>query len=198
MIDHVNQRPEVTSYGVAAVLLANAAMAMRNLIIVIVFTLSVQTQTLFVSVIPLGVVIVVSIALAAIETNWHDDQVSVELETPFTMRNALGFGALFLFVVLAGGIAESLLGRVGFYATAVVTGLVSSAGATTSAVVLYRSQTLSANPTLLAVMLATFASIVVKALLTVPSENRTFTRDVIVRTAVVLTLGAVSGVAVLL
>ncbi|MFB6186695.1 MAG: DUF4010 domain-containing protein, partial [Halobacteriaceae archaeon] len=69
--------------------------------------------------------------------------VEMDLDTPFSMRNALGFGALFLLVVIAGGIAQAQFGQFGFFVTAFITGLVSSAGATTSAVVLYRTNSLS-------------------------------------------------------
>ncbi|MFB6186696.1 MAG: MgtC/SapB family protein, partial [Halobacteriaceae archaeon] len=53
MLDHVRQNPQTATYGVAAILLADAAMALRNLVIALVFTLS--GKLLLGTVLPLGV-----------------------------------------------------------------------------------------------------------------------------------------------
>jgi len=175
MLDFVNDRPDVTPYAVAAILLADAAMALRNLVIALLFT--VQDGPLLGVVLPLGLVIVGSVAVAAVVADWHE-VVPVDLGSPFSLWNALGFGAMFLVVIVAGGLAQSQFGQLGFFVTAALTGLISSAGATTSAIVLYRTGTLTANATVLAVLLATAASIAVKAALTVTSGNRTFARQI--------------------
>ncbi|PSP86613.1 MgtC/SapB transporter [Halobacteriales archaeon QS_1_68_17] len=177
MLDHVSQRQAATSYAVAAILLADAAMALRNLVIAVAFTL--QGTPLWEAVVPLGAVILGSVGIAAVTADWSES-VDLELESPFSMRNALGFGVLFLVVVLAGAVAKGLFGTTGFYLTALLSGLVSSAGATTSAVLLYRGGTISASTAVLAVLLATAASIVVKAGLTAASPNRRFARQVAV------------------
>lgn len=191
MLDHVRQRPEARRFGVAAILLADAAMALRNLLIAVVFTF--PDDVLYGTVAPLGAVIFGSVVVAAVTADWGES-VTMDLETPFSLRNALGFGALFLLVVLAGGIAEIALGRVGFYATAAVTGLVSSAGATTSAVVLFRGGSLTGESALIAIMLATGASIAVKAALVLSSDNRAFVRSVVIWSGVLLLVaGAVSA-----
>jgi uncharacterized membrane protein (DUF4010 family) len=175
MLDHVDQRPDAASFAVAAILLADAAMALRNLLIALLFTF--PDQPLVGAVLPLGAVVVGSVAVAAWTADWHE-HVPMELDSPFSMRNALGFGAIFLLVVVAGGLARSGFGQLGFYVTAALSGLVSSAGATTSAVVLYRGGALTAPETTFAILLATVASIGVKAALTLTSTNRGFTRSV--------------------
>ncbi|MFC7201648.1 MgtC/SapB family protein [Halospeciosus flavus] len=183
MLDHVSQRSEAASYAVAGVLLANAAMALRNLIIVVVFTLP---GGLLTEVVPaLGVVVVGSFAVAALTADWSE-QVDIDLENPFSMRNALGFGAIFLAIVVVGGLAQSEFGNVGFYVTAFVSGLVSSAGATTSAVVLYRTGELSARAAVYAILLATASSVTVKAALAVTSPNREFARRIVFWSLVLL------------
>jgi uncharacterized membrane protein (DUF4010 family) len=196
MLDHVSQEPETRHYAVAAILLADAAMAVRNLAVALVFTSS--ADPLVGVVLPLGALIIGSVLLAYVTADWGGSDVEMDLETPFSLRNALGFGALFLLVVLAGGLAEVTLGRIGFYATAVVTGLVSSAGATTSAVVLYRGGSLTADSALVAIVLATGASIAVKAALVLRSGDRAFVRRVVGWSAVLLLIaGVTSAVAVL-
>ena len=192
MLDHVNQRPEAARYGVAAVLLSNASMAIRNLAIAVVFT--VGAGVLLEAVVPLASVVVVAVAVAAYSADWSES-VEIELSSPFTLRYALGIGALFLVVLLVGGFAEAAFGTSGLYLAALFAGLVSSAGATASAVVLYANGSITAIQATVAVLLATVASIVVKVGLTLPSPNRDFSRGVLVWSAVLLaSAGAVTGV----
>lgn len=171
MLDHVRQRPEAASYAVAAVLLADAAMAVRNLVIVLAFTFG--NGPLYGLVLPLGVVVLGSVAIAAFTAEWTES-VEMDLESPFSLRNALGFGALFAVVLVGSALAQALFGDQGFYLVAALSGLVSSAGATTSAVVLYTGGTLSATTAVVGVMVATVSSIVVKAALTLAGPTRSF------------------------
>ncbi|WP_435346965.1 MgtC/SapB family protein [Haloarchaeobius sp. HRN-SO-5] len=193
MMDQVRQNDEAVSYAVAAILLADAAMALRNLLIVVVFTIS--TDVLLGAVVPLGAVIVGAFAVAALTADW-DGTVDIDLESPFSLRYALGFGAMFLAVLVVGSIAEAQFGAAGFLATAVASGLVSSAGATTSAVLLFRGGPLDASTTVLAVLLATASSVLVKAGLTFASPNRTFARQVAVYSAVLVLAGGLGAVVV--
>lgn len=191
MLDHVRQHPDARAYAVAAILLADAAMAMRNLAIAVAFTF--ESGVLVGAVVPLGAVIVGSVAIAALTADW-DETVPMELDSPFSLRYVLGFGGLFLLVVVAGGVAAGQFGTIGFYVTAALTGLVSSAGATTSAVILYRGGGLSAEAAVVAVLLATASSIVVKAGLTAASPDRTFARRVAVySTALLVATAAVTA-----
>ena len=192
MLDHVRQRPEAASYGVAAILLADAAMALRNLAIALAFTF--PDRTLYGAVLPLGIVVVASVAIAAYTADWSE-AVDIDLESPFSMRNALGFGAIFLLVVVAGAIAEGQFGTTGFYVTAILSGLVSSAGVTSSAVLLYLNGTLAEGTAVVGILLATASSIVVKAALTVAGPSRQFAYRVTVWSGLLL-VGAIAAVLV--
>ena len=194
MLESVRQQPSTTSYAVAAVLLADAAMALRNLAIVLAFTLP---NVLVGALVPLAVVVVGSVAVAAVTADW-DTPVEMDLDSPFSLRNVLAFGAMFAVVVLAGGVAQSELGAVGFYVTAVISGLVSSAGATASAVSLYRTGSLAGETAVVAVLLATASSIVVKAALTIVGPSRRFATRVALWSAVLLVASLVSAVLVTL
>ncbi|WP_436910364.1 MgtC/SapB family protein [Halosimplex marinum] len=190
MLDHVEQRPAVSSYAVAAILLADAAMAARNLVIALVFTF--ETGLLVGAVVPLGAVILGSIAIAGYTADWTEN-LEMDLESPFSLRNVLSFGGLFLLVIVAGGLAAAEFGRLGFYVTAALTGLVSSAGATTSAVILYRGGGLSGEAAVFAILLATASSIVVKAGLTFAGPNREFAvKTATVSTVLLVAAGAVT------
>ena len=195
MLDHVRQRPETRSYAVAAILLADAAMAARNLTIALAFTL--ESGLLVGAVVPLGAVILGSFVIAALTADW-DENLKMDLESPFSLRSVLGFGGLFFLVVVAGGLAASQFGTAGFYVTAALTGLVSSAGATTSAVLLYRGGPLTAEEAVLAILLATAASILVKAGLTFGGPDREFaTRVAAFSTVLLVAAAAITAVATL-
>jgi uncharacterized membrane protein (DUF4010 family) len=171
MLDQVRQRPGAASYAVAAILLADAAMALRNLMIAIGFTL--RRGVLLEAIVPLGAVVIGSVAIAAYTADW-DEAVDIDLDSPFSLRNALVFGGIFLVVIVAGTVGKAEFGTAGLYITAALSGFVSSAGATTTAVVLYRGGAIAAGPATVAILLATAASILVKAGLTAMSPNRGF------------------------
>jgi uncharacterized membrane protein (DUF4010 family) len=193
VVDHVQQRPAAKTYGLAAILLADAAMALRNLAIVVAFTFP---NLLVGLVVPIAVVVIASVAVAATIAEWHEE-IDVDLQTPFSLRYALGFGALFLVIVLAGAIGNAEFGSVGFYVTAALSGLVSSASATTSAVLLYRAETISQTTATVGVLLATATSIVVKAGLTLSAGDREFVVRVALWSGAVVLAGAIATAVVL-
>jgi len=190
MLDRVARRPELASYAVAAVLLADAAMAVRNLLIAVAFTVGAGTPVLLGAAVPLGIVVVGSFVIAAVTADW-EETFDLELESPFSMRNALLFGAVFLVIVLAGGFAQAQFGSAGLFVAAALGGLVSSASATTSAVVLYRDGAIAEGTAIVTILVATAASIAVKAALAATSPERSFARRVALYSAVLLAVAAV-------
>jgi len=191
VLERVRRQPELATYGVAAILLADAAMALRNLAIAVVFTL--PDQPLLEAVVPLGAVVVVALAIAAATADWSAS-FDLELRSPFTMRSVLGFGAVFLFIVVAGAVAQARFGAGGLYVAAFLSGMVSSGGATTSAVVLYRAGTIDASVATTAVLLATVASISVKAGLSLGLHHRGF-RTKVAGWSVALVVTSLLGIA---
>lgn len=171
MLDHVRQQSDAVSYAVAAILLADAAMALRNLIIVLVFANNRRPMLGLVAL--LGVIILGSIAVAGFTADWSQ-RIDLKLDSPFSLGNALIFGGLFAVVLIGSTIAKALFGNAGFLLAAALSGLVSSAGATTSAIVLYNGNGISANTAILGVMVATIASIGVKAALALAGPTRPF------------------------
>ncbi|QZX98558.1 MgtC/SapB family protein [Halobaculum rubrum] len=162
MLDHATDRAESVSYAVAGVLLADAAMALRNLAIAIAFTVGGDLPVLVGVAAPLGALALGAVAVAAATADWRT-RVDLRLESPFSLRNALAFGAAFLVILAVSSLAQARFGTAGLYASAALSGLVSSAGATTSAVLLYRGGTVGADAATVAVLLATVSSVAVKA-----------------------------------
>lgn len=185
MLDHARQRPEVASYAAAAVLLAIAAAAIRNIAIAIAFTIGHAGGPLIIVAAPLGAVAVGAIITAGLTADWAEG-VELSLESPFRLQNVLGFGLVFLVVLVAGAFAELSFGTLGFYAATAATGLVSSGGATTSAVVLYRTEEIDGGVATIAILLATATSIGTKAILTSLGPNREFAKQVAVPCLVLL------------
>jgi uncharacterized membrane protein (DUF4010 family) len=185
ILDHVSQRPDAVAYGVAAIMLADAAMAVRNLAIAVVFTAT--REPLVAAVWPLGAIVVGAFAVAFLTADWSEE-FEMDLESPFSLRNALAFGALFLLIVVGGGFAEVAFGSTGLYVTAVLGGLVSSGAATTAAIVQYRNGAISPA---VAIMLATATSVVVKAALVATAPNRAFARQVAIWSTVLLVVAVV-------
>lgn len=188
VIDHVRQQPDMASYGVAAVVLANAAMALRNLVIVVLFTFP---EFLPGVILPLLAVVLASFLIAAVTTTWGS-AFSLDLKDPFSLRYAIGFGGVFLVILVAGSVANAEFGQIGFYAATGISGLVSSAGATTSAVILYRGGTLTELTTTIGILLATAVSIIVKASLVVTSQNQSFIYRVVSWSTVIILIGILS------
>ncbi len=195
MIDHVTQDADAAPYALASILLADAAMAFRNIAITVAFTLPAGLLAPLVpALVPLVVVGVGAVAVAAYVADWSES-VEMHLESPFSMRNALAFGGVFLLVVVAGAVAQQQFGAAGFVATAALTGLVSSAGATTSAVALYRTDAIGSETAMFAVLLATAASIAVKAGLTSISPERALSRRVAAWSTVLIAVAVLASVA---
>jgi uncharacterized membrane protein (DUF4010 family) len=171
MLDQVRQRADAVSFAVAGVLLADAAMAVRNLAIAVVFTFGTPRPPLLGAAVPLGVLVLGSFAVAWFAADWTTD-VDLDLESPFSLWNVLAFGAVFLVILVGGTVAKAQFGDLGFYVSALVSGLVSSAGTTTSAVLLYRQGSLGVQPAVVSILLATGSSILVKAGLATAGPDR--------------------------
>ena len=197
MMDHVEQRPDASTYAVAAIMLADAAMAIRNLVIAVGFSFGSPEPPLLGAVVPLGAVALGGLIVAVVIADWTESA-EMSLDSPFSLRNALGFGAVFFVIVVAGAIASSRFGAAGLYVTGALSGLVSSAGVTASAVSLYRTGAITANTAVITVLVATAASVLVKALLTAFSGSRSFALGVAGYSVAVLVAAAGATLVVVL
>ncbi|MFW6384557.1 MAG: MgtC/SapB family protein [Halodesulfurarchaeum sp.] len=193
MLDHAGRDPDGTDYAVSAVMLAISAMALRNLVLAMLFTT--PTHVLLSLAAPLGVIVVGGIAFGVYGMG-SADGIEFGLDSPFSLRYALTFGAMFALVTVVGSLAERSVGAAGVLVSAFVSGFLSSAAATTSVVVLFRAGTIETSVMTLAVLLATAASVLVKVGLAVSSSNRYFVKGVVSRAA--LLLGGAGVVAIVL
>ncbi|MDI6640016.1 MAG: DUF4010 domain-containing protein, partial [Methanocellales archaeon] len=65
--------------------------------------------------------------------------IDVDVRSPFSVKNALTFGLIFLGMIALCATAHMQFGEAGFYISEFISGMVSSASATISAVVLYQA-----------------------------------------------------------
>jgi uncharacterized membrane protein (DUF4010 family) len=166
-------------------------MAVRNAVIVIVFV----PEAAIVLGAPLGAIALVGIAVAVWKIDWQTT-VDTELTSPFSLRNALTFGGLFLFVLVLSIGAENTFGASGFLATTFLAGLVSSGTATATAVTLLSSGEITYETAVTGVILGTTASILVKTAFAA-SISRELVRPVFVWNLVLITVGIAVSVPVL-
>ncbi|MGQ4557632.1 DUF4010 domain-containing protein [Halobellus sp. GM3] len=180
----------IVDLAVATILVADAAMAVRNLIIVVAFV----PQSAFSVGLPLGLIAVGGVLLTGYERNWTGE-IELDLESPFSSKNALTFGGLFLAVLLLTAGAQQAFGTAGFLVTSFLSGLLSSGTTTTTAVSLASTGQVSPAVAAQGVLAGTLASILVKIWLAV-GINRELFRPVVVRSAYLSVLGLVGVVAV--
>ncbi len=160
MADRAKKHPEIGAIAVGAILLADAAMAVRNLVIAGVFL---PELGLLVA-IPLLLVTVAGILLSYYYTDWNQE-IDADVKSPFSLQNALKFGGLFLVVILLSVVAEDLFGGAGFIITSFVGGLVSSGSVTTTAVLLVETGQIGHATATAGIVAGTVASIIVKVVL---------------------------------
>lgn len=183
VVSRTRQTAELGNVAVGAILLANAAMAFRDLFIVVAFV-----PELFVEVgAPLATIVVAGVSASYLASDWDLD-IEVEFESPFNLQTALKFGALFLAILVISATAEAAYGTSGFLASSFLGGMVSSGAVTTSVVLLVQSGQLSAPVAAGGIIAAVSGSIIVKLGLVV-SMDRSIARPVTVATGVLLVAG---------
>jgi uncharacterized membrane protein (DUF4010 family) len=180
----------ILDLAVATILVADAAMAVRNLIIVVAFV----PQSAFSVGLPLGLIAVGGVALTGYERNWTGDM-ELDLDSPFSSANALTFGGLFLVVLVITAGAQQMFGTAGFLLTSFLSGLLSSGTTTTTAVSLASTGQISPAVAAQGVLAGTLASIFVKVWLAV-GINRNLLVPVTTRSAYLALLGLVGVAAV--
>jgi len=122
------------AYG--GVLLATCAMAVRNAVLLGI----VATAALLAALLPIALILAVSLVLAVRDLGSKPTPGAaapqIPLRSPFSLQSALKFGLIFLVLQIVGTLAQTALGKAGFYAVSIVGGFVSSASAVASAAML--------------------------------------------------------------
>jgi len=192
MAKRAKGRAELRNIAVGSILLANAAMALRNAAVVAAF---VPEAALTVGA-PLGAITVAGVLVAMWRSDWRT-AMEAELTSPFSLRNALSFGALFVLVLLVSAGAERTFGAGGFVATSFLAGLVSSGTATATAVSLLGTEQITVDTAVAGVVAGTAASVLVKTVFAA-SITRDLVRPVLFWNLVLIAAGIAVGAPLLL
>jgi len=192
MAKRAKGRADLGELAVGSILLANAAMAFRNAAVVAAF---VPEAALVVGA-PLGAITVAGIGVAVWRSDWRTTM-EAELTSPFSLRNALTFGGLFLLVLLVSAVAEETFGAGGFVATSFLAGLVSSGTSTTTAVSLLGTGQIGVDTAVAGVVAGTAASVLIKTAFAA-SIARELVRPVFLWNLLLIAVGVVAGLPLLL
>lgn len=165
---HLESLGQLSNVAYRGIMLATAAMVLRNAVLLAILA----PKVLFATALPLVAMFAASLGLAYIR--WQDlaqsnasDAPTLRLESPFSLRSALKFGLLFLALQVAGTIAQTFLGQFGFYGVSLIGGLLSSASAVASAGTLASHAALPVLVAGIGALIATFASVLINLLLVV-------------------------------
>jgi uncharacterized membrane protein (DUF4010 family) len=191
MAKRAKGRADLRDIAVGSILLANAAMALRNAAVVAVFA----PEAALVVGAPLGGVTLAGVLIAVWRSDWRT-AMEADLTSPFSLRNALTFGGLFLVMLLVSAGAERTFGAGGFVATSFLAGLVSSGTATTTAVSLLGTGQITVDTAVAGVVAGTVASIVVKTAFA-GSIARELVRPVLLWNLALIAVGVAVGVPLL-
>jgi uncharacterized membrane protein (DUF4010 family) len=174
-------------------ILATAAMLIRNALLLALLA----PKALYVAGLPMALMLVACIAISS--TPWSKSSTSLEpptfkLDSPFSLRQAIRFGAVFLALSVLGSLAERGLGSAGFYAVSAAGGLVSSASAVASAGQLAAGGHLSYVAGGIGAVIASIASAAINVPLVARiGQTRVLSFRVGVGTAIVLAVGIVGA-----
>jgi uncharacterized membrane protein (DUF4010 family) len=143
------------------VMLAMAAMALRNGVVVAV--LARQKDAVLRCLAPLGLMFLISMLLwwrHPLEDPTHNSG-PLSLESPFSLSAALKFGLVFLFLNVVGALAERNFGAASFYFVSVAGGLLSSGSSIASSATLISHHELNASTGINGVVLSSLTSVLI-------------------------------------
>lgn len=141
------------------IMLATAAMVLRNGLIVLILASQAAPQCAP----PLLLMLLISILFWVRHPppSGADAQASISLESPFQLSAALKFGLVFLALNVLGGLAQRNFGAGSFYFVSIAGGLLSSASSIASAATLISHHQISASTGVNGVVLSSLTSILI-------------------------------------
>ncbi len=142
------------------ILLATMAMVTRNATLLLILA----PQALMSSLAGFGLMLATSIGMVtwsyrASLRSPEGDADPIRLETPFSLGQALKYGALFLGLHIVGGLTQREFGDLGFYFVSVIGGLLSSASAVAAAASLEAQGAVTPMAAGVGALLASFTSL---------------------------------------
>lgn len=162
---------KMTDAAYRGILLAVAAMILRN-----GFLLAVLAPVALYAAAPaLGLMLMACLAmtfgLRRLPLAETEDTPIIQLESPFSLKSALKFGAILLFIQIAGVMAQDTLGQIGTYVVSFFGGLFSSASTVAAVSAMSTKAVISPSVAGLSVVIATLTSVLVNLPLVLQSQE---------------------------
>ncbi len=186
--NRLKTEPGLTMVAVSAVLLSDVAMCLRNLFLCAILAPALLPRLI----VPFGIMMAIG-GLYAYRYLTKQPAVPIKIRSPFSIRNALVFGTIFLAMVLASALAVFQFGNAGFLASSFLSGMVSSASATASSIALLQAGTLDPRTAALGIIIASMSSIIVKFPLAYLSNNRQFMLNIMVGAGLMMLAGIMTA-----
>jgi uncharacterized membrane protein (DUF4010 family) len=171
-------------------MLATAAMALRNILVVIMLSRQAALKCL----VPLGLMLLLSVVFWKLHPTPADSGEApiLALESPFRLSAALEFGAVFLVLNVMGALAQRTFGAASFYFVSAMGGLLSSGSSIASAATLIDHNEVSIMTGVNGIVISSVTSILVNIpLVTKMAADARFKRQLMFA----LVLIAVAGLA---
>ena len=169
-------------------MLATAAMALRNLLIVAMLAPKAAVRVS----IPLGLMLLASGALWRLKApaSPADGARALSLESPFSLKAALEFGAVFLALNVLGALAQRHFGSASFYLVSALGGLLSSGSSIASAATLIHHGEISALTGVNGIVISSVTSILINVpLISKMAAEARFQRQLMLDLALVAAAG---------
>ncbi len=189
MKESMKEHPELMLFAASAVALSNVAMCARNLLVCMIFS----AELAVIIALPLLSMMFIG-TFYALMTRREAYNIDVDVRSPFSMRNALIFGLIFLGMITLATTAHMQFGEIGFYISEFISGTVSSTSATISAVVLYQAGKIGKLTAALGIILSNISGIAIKVGLVTMSGNMKFTKNVTISSILIIAISLATTV----
>lgn len=156
--------------SIGCILLSNSSMSLRNLVLLFIFIPI--SPTLLMVAFPLIILSLTGVLISYLISDWNADITIENIESPFTMKQALSFGLLFLVVIVLSSVAEIFFGGFGFIGASFISGFISSGTATTTAIALYLNDQITIMTASVGILSGTISSILIKFVYVYASDKK--------------------------
>ena len=173
-----------------SIVLATSAMLARNVTLLLLLAPTVLVGAML----PLLLMFSMAAVLVAISQLLRRSTVGVapemQMELPFSLGQALKYGAIFLMLHIVGALTQRQFGDAGFYFVSVVGGLLSSASAVAAAATLATQGAVSPEVAGVGAVLASFTSMAFSLSFVLRSGNGGLIRRVVLAVALIAAAGS--------
>jgi hypothetical protein len=123
----VRETPELAGVAYRGVMIATAAMVVRNGILLAILAPRALVAAAPALILMLGACLILAFAHGRPTDSNPAKSLALPLKSPFSLQSTFKFGLIFLALQVVGTLAQRALGQFGFYAISIAGGLISSA-----------------------------------------------------------------------